>query len=345
MPEPFKVLQIGFGTIGGPIAKAIIERENLELVAVVDVNPDFHGKTVEDVMSFEADSSTVIHSSIDAALGKDQSSPPDAALIMTLSDLSKVSPTILQCLRVGMHVVSICEELSYPFARHPELAKKIDAAAREAGRTVVGTGINPGYLMDLLPIVATAPLQEVDTIHVTRVIDSSRRRASFQKKVGTGMSQDEFKNAIENKVITGHVGLVESMRLVSDALGMNLDHFEEFPPEAVVATEEVTTSFAKVEIGNVLGLKSRGIASMDGKTIITLDFIAHAGASPEHDEIKIEGYPNLIQRIEGGVMGDYGTAAMAMNMIPLTVQSPPGLYTMKDLPAPRNTQRYWKDMD
>ncbi|MHA1960267.1 MAG: NAD(P)H-dependent amine dehydrogenase family protein [Candidatus Thorarchaeota archaeon] len=343
MPEPFRVLQIGFGTIGGPIAKAIIERENLDLVAVVDVNPDLHGKSVEETMSMDTDSSTTIHSSIDAALGKDQSSPPDVALVMTISDLEKVCPTVLQCLRVGMHVVSICEELSYPFARHPELSEKIDAAAREAGKTVVGTGINPGYLMDLLPIVATAPLQKVDTIHVTRVIDSARRRASFQKKVGTSMSKDEFRTAIENKIITGHVGLVESMRMLGDALGMDLDHFEEFPPEAVIASEEVVTSFATVEVGNVLGLKSRSIAAKEGKTIISLDFIAHAGATPEYDEIRIEGFPNLTQRIEGGVMGDYGTAAITMNMIPLAVQSPPGLYTMKDLPVPRNTERYWKD--
>ncbi|UCE11531.1 MAG: dihydrodipicolinate reductase [Candidatus Thorarchaeota archaeon] len=345
MPEPFKVLQIGFGTIGGPIAKAIIERENLELMAVIDVNPDLHGKSVEEIMSIDSETSTVIHSSIDAALGKDQTSPPDVALVMTLSDLEKVSPTIIQCLSVGMHVVSICEELSYPFERHPELSKKIDAVARDAGKAVLGTGINPGYLMDLLPIVSTAPLQQVDTIHVTRVIDSAKRRASFQKKVGTSMSEDEFKVAIENKVITGHVGLVESMRMISDALGMELDHFEEFPPEAIIASEETVTSFATVEAGKVLGLKSRGIAEKNGKTIITLDFIAHAGASPEFDEIEIEGYPNLTQRIEGGVMGDYGTAAMAMNMIPLVAQSPPGLYTMKDLPVPRNTQRFWKNSD
>ncbi|MHA1939767.1 MAG: NAD(P)H-dependent amine dehydrogenase family protein [Candidatus Thorarchaeota archaeon] len=342
MSKPFRVLQIGFGTIGRPIAETVIGRGNLDLVAVVDVDPALNGKSVTDFLSLSTGSSAKIYPTIDAAF-EDIPGPIDAALVLTSSSLESVKPTIIRCLEAGMHVVSICEELSYPYARYPELSDKIDKAAREVGKSVLGTGINPGYLMDLLPIVLTAPCQSVVRIHVTRVIDSARRRASFQKKVGTSMSIDEFTKAIVSGAITGHVGLVESMRLIDDALGLNLDHFEEFPPEAVIAEEKIETSFAKVDVGDVLGLKSRGVGNKKGQTIITLDFIAHAGASPEYDEVKIEGYPNLTSRIDGGVMGDYGTAAMAVNMIPIVIQAAPGLYTMKDLPIPRNTQRIMKE--
>ncbi|MFW9851273.1 MAG: dihydrodipicolinate reductase, partial [Candidatus Thorarchaeota archaeon] len=176
---------------------------------------------------------------------------------------------------------------------------------------------------------------------ITRVLDSGRRRASFQKKVGTGMTVDEFNKAIKEKLITGHVGLVESMQMINAALNLDLDHFEEFPPEAVIADEPISTSFANVEKGNVIGLKSKSIGAKNGEVIITLEFLAHAGANPEFDEIRVTGFPNLTQRIEGGVMGDYGTAAMAVNMIPLVVSAEPGLYTMKDLPVPRNTQRVY----
>jgi 4-hydroxy-tetrahydrodipicolinate reductase len=338
MTKPFSVLQVGFGTIGRPIAETVIVRGNLQLIAVVDVDPELNGKPVTDFLTQSKGSKARIYPTIDAAF-EAISGPIDVALVLTSSSLEKVKPTIIRCLEAGMHVVSICEELSYPYARYPAISEEIDKAAREVGKSVLGTGINPGYLMDLLPIVLTAPCQSVVRIHVTRVIDSAKRRASFQKKVGTSMSVDEFTRAIESGTITGHVGLVESMRLIDDAIGLNLDHFEEFPPEAVIAEKEIETSFAKVEVGNVLGLKSRGVGNKKDQTIITLDFIAHAGASPEYDEVKIEGYPNLTSRIEGGVMGDYGTAAMAVNMIPIVVRASPGLYTMKDLPVPRNTQR------
>ncbi|MFW9888080.1 MAG: Gfo/Idh/MocA family oxidoreductase [Candidatus Thorarchaeota archaeon] len=337
MIKPFSVLQVGFGTIGRPVAEAIIDRSNLQLVAVVDVDPELNGKPVTAFITKSADSTARIYPTIDAAF-ENIPGPIDAALVLTSSSLEKVKPTIIRCLEAGMHVVSICEELSYPYARHPALSKEIDKAAKEAGKSVLGTGINPGYLMDLLPIVLTAPCQSVDVIHVTRVINSARRRASFQKKVGTSMSVKEFAEAIESGAITGHVGLVESMRLIDDALGLNLDRFEEFPPEAVITEKEIETSFAKIEVGNVLGLKSRGVGSKKNQTIITLDFIAYAGASPEYDEIKIEGHPTVTSRIEGGVMGDFGTVAMAINMIPTVAHTPPGLHTMKDLPVPRNTQ-------
>ncbi|MFW9801487.1 MAG: dihydrodipicolinate reductase [Candidatus Thorarchaeota archaeon] len=338
MTKPFTVLQVGFGTIGRPIAETAIARRNLKLVAVVDVDPELSRKPVADFLTQPTGTTAKVYPTIDAAFEEIQE-PIDVALVLTSSSVEEVKPTIIRCLEAGMHVVSICEELSYPYARYPALSKEIDKAAREVGKSVLGTGINPGYLMDLLPIVLTAPCQSVVRIQVTRVIDSARRRASFQKKVGTSMSVNEFTEAIESGRITGHVGLVESMRLIDDALGLNLDHFEELPPEAVIAEEEIDTSFAKVEVGKVLGLRSRGVGTKKNQTIITLDFIAHAGASPEYDEVKIEGFPNLTSRIEGGVMGDYGTAAMAVNMIPIVVRAAPGLHTMKDLPVPRNTQR------
>ncbi len=342
MPRPFEILQIGFGTIGQPIAKVILERDNLHLSAVVDTEPTFKGKTVEDVLELDTKSTTHIYESIEEAFSHSDTTP-DLALILTVSDIERILPVIKDCLAAGMDVLSICEELSYPHLKYPEISSQIDKAARESGKSVLGTGINPGYLMDLLPIVITAPCQQVNGIHVIRVLDSGRRRTSFQKKVGTGMTVDAFTNAIKEKLITGHVGLIESMQMINDALNLELDHFEEFPPEAILTDKTISTSFTTVERGNVIGLKSRSVGSKNGTTFITLEFIAHAGAKPEFDEIRISGYPNLTQRIEGGVMGDYGTAAMAVNMIPLVIAAAPGLYTMKDLPVPRNTQRVWND--
>lgn len=344
MKEPFKVLQIGFGSIGRIIAKTILERDNLELVGVIDTEPTILNQRVVDLLAMNSESPIVVQDGLSEILSELHEQSVDVALVLTSSSLKKVAATISECVRVGLDVLSLCEELSYPFTREPSLALELDQLARNAGKTILGTGINPGYLMDLLPIALTAPCQQVDRIHVTRCMNSSHRRASFQKKIGTGMSQNDFKKAIAEKIITGHVGLVESIQMIDSALELGLDRIEELPPEPVLASTETVTPFATVHEEDVLGLRSRAIGTKGGENLVTLDFVAFAEASPEYDEVRIEGLPSICQRIEGGLQGDYGTVGMIVNMIPQIVQAPPGLLTMKDVPCPHNTQRVWKQL-
>ncbi|MFW9926616.1 MAG: Gfo/Idh/MocA family oxidoreductase [Candidatus Thorarchaeota archaeon] len=340
MAKPFRVIQVGFGSLGRHIASAIIKRENLELVAVIDANPDLSNKTVGELLESETDSDITITDDLKMVL---KASLADIAIVATASSLEAVTSTIETCLENGLDVISICEELSFPYKKQPVIAKKLDRIAKKEGKTVVGTGINPGYLMDLLPIVLTGPCQQVDTITVTRHMNSSHRRPSFQKKIGTGMTLEEFRKNIEKGHITGHVGLVESIQMIDSGLHLGLDEIEELPPEAIIAEHEITNSFTTIKKGDVLGLKSVAVGRREGKQIVTLDFQAYAEASPQYDEIIIEGLPPIQQRIKGGVQGDQGTIGMLINLIPIVIQESPGLKTMKDLPVPRNTSRVWKE--
>ena len=339
MSKPFRVIQVGFGSLGRHISNAIIHRDNLELVAVVDANPDLKNKTISELVE-EVDSEIIITDDLKMVL---KASPADVAIVATASALEAVTSTIETCLENGLDVVSICEELSFPYEKQPRIAKRLDNLAKKMGKTVVGTGINPGYLMDLLPIVLTGPCQQVDTITVTRHMNSSHRRPSFQKKIGTGMTEDEFKKKIDTGEITGHVGLVESIQMIDAGLNLGLDEIEELPPEAIIAEKEITNSFATIKKGDVLGLKSVGVGKRGGEQIVTLDFQAYAEATPQYDEVVIEGLPPITQRIKGGVQGDQGTIGMIINLIPMVVDETPGLKTMKDLPPPRNTMRFWRE--
>jgi len=339
MPKPFRVIQVGFGSLGRHIANAILHRDNLELVAVVDANPDLKNKTIGELVE-EVDSEIIITDDLKMVL---KASPADIAIVATASALEAVTSTIEACLENGLDVVSICEELSFPYEKQPRIAKRLDNLAKKMDKTVVGTGINPGYLMDLLPIVLTGPCQQVDTITVTRHMNSSHRRPSFQKKIGTGMTEEEFKKKIDTGEITGHVGLVESIQMIDAGLNLGLDEIEELPPEAIIAKKEVTNSFATIKKGYVLGLKSVGVGKRGGEQIVTLDFQAYAEATPQYDEIVIEGLPPITQRIKGGVHGDQGTIGMIINLIPMVIDEAPGLKTMKDLPPPRNTMRFWRE--
>ncbi|TFG30118.1 hypothetical protein EU528_08615 [Candidatus Thorarchaeota archaeon] len=338
--QPFRVIQIGFGSLGRHIVSSILMRENLELVSVVDANPELLGKTLGELLQDESESIIRVSDDLSGVL---QAAQADVAIVATSSSLEVVTPIIEECLGSGVNVISICEELSFPYQKKLDLAESISNVAKQNGKAVIGTGINPGYLMDLLPIVLTAPCQSVKTIQVTRHMNSSHRRPSFQKKIGTGMTNAEFRQNIDEGIITGHVGLVESIQMIEAALNLELDEVVELPPEAIIAEKEVTNSFTIIKEGDVLGLKSIGLGVKNGEDIITLDFQAYAEATPQYDEVIIEGIPRIHQRIEGGVQGDLGTIGMILNLIPIIVNESPGLKTMKDIPVPRNTMRFWKE--
>ena len=326
-----KVVVYGVGAIGSGVAKALLER-GMEVVAAVDISPAKVGKDLAEVASLEEKTGIVVRKTLSEAL---ESREANVVVHTTGSYLKDVLPQIEECISSKLSVVSTCEELSYPYYKHPEIAKRIDEKAKEAGVAVLGTGINPGFLMDLLPTVLTAPCIRVEEIRVTRVINSAKRRAPFQKKIGTGLTREEFMEKISRREITGHVGLVESIAMLSAALGLKLDDIVEKPPEPVIAESTVETPYTRVEPGLVAGLRSVAEGLKAGKSVITLDFRAYAGADPEYDEVVVRGEPELNVRIHGGVHGDKGTVGMVVNMVPTILKASPGLHTMIDLPAPR----------
>ncbi len=341
MNRPFEVVQVGLGPMGQIIANLMLDRQNINLKGVVEIRSEFIGKNLHEILGNELGSGVNVFSDLEGLLKKENI---DVVFIATSSSLKNVAPIIKQAINANCNVISICEELSYPYIKYERLSKELDELAKKYEKTIIGTGINPGYLMDLLPIVLTAPCQKVNSIKVKRLMNSSKRREPFQRKIGTGLSPEEFQDKISNKEITGHVGLKESMYMIINALGLNYDEVIEFPPEPILTNKDFTTSYGvKVRKGDVCGLKSKAITYLNGKEIIILDFIAYAGEHEEYDSVVIDGVPSIHQKIIGGVHGDLGTAAMVVNLIPRVIDAKPGLLTMKDIPVPCNTENIWKD--
>ncbi len=329
--EKTKVIIYGCGVMGRNVAEALCDKKSFDIVGAVDIDPNLIGKDLGEFFNNPKKLGIVIENEADSLLSRVDA---QSVVLTTTSLLKSVVPQITQCAEAGLNVISTCEELSYPWKKSPELAQKIDAVAKKNGVTVVGTGINPGYLMDFLPLVLTAPCLRVDSIKVTRMMNSARRRIPFQIKVGTAMTSEEFKRKIEDGIITGHVGLLESIHMIATGLGWDLDRAVELPPEPVITANLVETGLGKVEPGNVIGLKSVAFAEMSGKKVITLEFYAYAGVEQEYDEVVIDGIPKIHEKILGGVHGDIGTVAMTINTIPKAVDASPGIKFMKDLAAP-----------
>jgi 4-hydroxy-tetrahydrodipicolinate reductase len=340
MNKKFTVLQVGLGPMGKLITKLLLKRNNIDLKGVIDIDPKLKGNKLSKFFDIKAEKDLVIESQYSSIISKEK---VDVVIIATSSSLKKVSPIVKASVQSGSNVISICEELSFPLQNYPELSEELHHLAKSRNVTVVGTGINPGYLMDLLPIVITAPCQFIKSIKVTRMMNSAKRREPFQRKIGTGLTKEEFHQKISKKEITGHVGLTESIQMIVAALGIKYEEIFEYPPEAIISENDFVTSYGEtVPKGYVCGLRSTAKAVLYDEDVVFLDFVAFAGEHEEFDSVIIEGNPNIHQKIIGGVHGDIGTAAMVANLIPNVVKAKSGLLTMKDLPVPCYTANIWK---
>lgn len=326
-----KVVLYGVGAVGGLIAKFLLEKEGADVVGAIDVAKDKVGKDLGEVLGLERKLGIKVSEDVDSVLSKVKA---DVAIHATSSYLKDTYPQIASIIKNNVNVVSTCEELSYPYITEPKLAKKLDTLAKEHKVTVLGTGINPGFLMDTLVITLTAVCQKIKKIEVVRVMDAATRRLPFQEKIGAGLTVEEFQQKIKNKQISGHVGLEQSIEMIADALAWKLDKIAAEPVEPIIAKKLVESKYIKVNAGKAAGLRQKAKGVMKNREVIVLDFQAYIGAEEEYDAITIEGVPKIKQKIQPCVHGDIGTIAMVVNSIPKVIHAPAGLVTMKDLPVP-----------
>jgi hypothetical protein len=331
-----KAALYGIGAVGSLIAKFLLEKEGISIVGAIDIAKDKVGKDLGEVLGLNRKLGVKVSDNIDSVLSNVKA---DVAVHATSSFLEDTYPQIASIVKHRVNVVSTCEELSYPYLTEPKLAKELDALAKKNNVTVLGTGINPGFLMDTLVITLTAVCQKIEKIEAVRVMNAATRRLPFQKKIGAGLTVEEFKRRIETRQITGHVGLKQSIAMIADALKWNLDKITAENVEPVVAKKPVESASIKVRIGEVAGLRQKAQGIIKNKEAIVLDFQAYIGAEEEYDAVTIEGVPNVRQKIQPCVHGDKGTVAMIVNSIPKVINAPAGLFTMKDLPVPSATPK------
>jgi len=329
--QKIKVVLYGIGAVGSLIAKFLLEKDGVEIVGAIDIAKDKVGKDLGEVLGTNRKLGTEIFADADALFSQVKA---DIAIHATSSFLRETFPQIASIIKHGVKVISTCEELTYPYYTEPESAKKLDALAKKYKATVLGTGINPGFLMDTLVITLTAVCQRIEKIQAVRVMNAATRRVPFQKKIGSGLTVDEFKQKIKTKQITGHVGLEQSIAMIASALAWKLDRIIADPVQPIIAGKPVESKDISVSAGKVAGLKQKAKGIMKNKEVIILDFQAYIGAEEEYDAIIIDGSPNIRQKIQPCVHGDLGTVAMVVNSIPKVIRAPYGLLTMKDLPVP-----------
>jgi len=329
--EKIRVVCYGVGAVGTRIAKFLLTKQGVQIVGAIDVAKEKIGKDLGQILETDKKLGVTVSDDVDSVMKK---ACCDVVINATSSYLKDVYSQIAPLAKYGVNVVSTCEELSYPYVTEPELANKLEALGVKYAMSFLGTGINPGFLMDTLVISLTGVCQKINRIRVERVMNAATRRVPFQKKVGAGLTVTEFRKKMANGEITGHVGLEQSIGMVASALRWELDKIQVEQAEPVIATEEVKSDAITVKKGQVAGLKQIARGTMNRKDVITLDFQAYIGAKQEYDAITIDGVPPIHEKISPCVHGDQATVAMIVNSIPKIMNAPPGLLTMKDLPVP-----------
>jgi 2,4-diaminopentanoate dehydrogenase len=321
-------LVMGLGVIGRAIARAALSSRDLELVGALDQAPELVGRSLRDVLGVGPDSPVM-------KPGNEALRRAEGGVLLhaTSSRVSEVADAIVAAVRAGLSVVSTCEELAFPWLHHAADAERIDQAAISAGVTVLGTGVNPGFVLDRLVATAGQACGPVRHASACRVVDARTRRAALKRKVGAGLTEEEFERRLDREEL-GHIGLPESCALAALGLGFDCDEYEE-EITPVIADEDIADSDCPVGRGRVAGVEQTARAFSDGREVVELKIVIALGAERPGDEIVIDADPPLRLRIDGGIAGEAATAWSVVNAAPRVLSAEPGLLTVLDLPAGR----------
>lgn len=335
MEQNIKVAVWGFGVMGRGITRTLLEKQGVEISGVCSKHPDSVGKGVLEMLGVTSGQpEVIIQSDIDKVI-----SPGSCDICVLASDsfINKQFDKLAAVLEKGVNAITIAEEMAYPWAQEPQLAARLDEIAKGNGVSVLGTGINPGFVMDLLAICLSGCMATVNSVQCKRINSLSPFGATVMEEQGIGRTVEEFQEGVSTGSLAGHVGFPESIRMISDAIGLGVDSIrQQMEPIVTAIDRQAPHGFAAA--GLVAGVNMTGQGLRDGRVVV--DMLHPQQIEPElvgiqtGDHITLEGSPRVEMRISPEISGGQGTIAMCVNCIPHVINAEPGLRTMIDIPVP-----------
>lgn len=341
MTRPKKIGICGLGSIGKAAARLLLDhRSGFQLVGAVTKESEDHDRLLHEVAGAETTSTLTVGRDIGELLA----AQPDVILLMTGSFLSDTTDDVLRCAEAGVSVISPCEELAFPFARDLEVAERIDKVARASGATVLGTGVNPGFIFDSFLAAASGCSWDVHAIRGRRVVDVVGFGENIHRRLGIGYTLEEFEQGHQAGTIAGHVGFPESIQIVAERLGIQLDKPVEERFEPIVAATPAPTNYGGLPAGLTEGFVQRATGWSNGERLLEFELVLHlrpreADMEPA-DTFQVEGSHPVRVTISPGMDAIPATSAQIVNSIPAVLAAEHGLVTVKDLPA----ATAWRDL-
>jgi 2,4-diaminopentanoate dehydrogenase len=332
--KSIRVLQWGLGAMGSGMARLMLDKQGLQIVAAVDGRPDYNGKDLGDVLGLGKTLGVPVTNRPEDVLKKEN---VDIVLIATTSWVKDQAADLRKILTAGINCISIAEEMAVPEAQNPDLARELDELAKKHGVSILGTGVNPGFVLDALVVTLTGGSHSVERIEASRVNDLSPYGPTVMNTQGVGTTPEAFRAGVADGSIVGHVGFPESIRMISDALGLGVDRIEQ-SREPIISKVYRETPHVKVQPGMVAGCAHIGVGYCGEREVIRLvhpqQIHPHLENQDTGDYIHIYGKPEIHMAINPEIKGGIATEGIAVNMIPHVVAATPGLKRMVDLPTP-----------
>jgi hypothetical protein len=322
-----RVVLVGLGPIGQAVGRLVLATEGLKVVGAADISPHFAGKDLGVALGLDKKLRIKVEEDLARLLRKQRA---DVAVVCTQSRVKAVAPIAAACLKRGLHVITSCEEMVFPTPATAVALRELDKAAQAKKRSLLATGVNPGFVMDWLALALTATCASVNRVAVTRVVDAGTRRVSLQRKVGAGLTLAQFRRAVTDGNVR-HIGLTESAHMIAAALGWKLERLDE-TLEPAIAPRDLETEYLRVPAGAVTGIKQTARGWRGSQLLVSLDLQMYVGAEQPRDHILVDGVPPIDATIVGGLAGDVATAALVVNSIPRVLAGRPGLLSMRDMP-------------
>ncbi len=337
MKRNVKVAIWGLGAMGKGMANMLATKKGVEIVAVCDLNPNYVGKELYDILGVDRAGrpEVIIKADVEEAITEKCA---DLCLTATDSFTKSAFPRLKYVLEQKINVISTAEEMAYPAAQNPDLAEQLDKIAKENGVSILGTGINPGLIMDLLVVILTGAMTDLKHVKAERVNSLSPFGKAVMEEQGVGITVEEFKKGVKDGSLAGHVGFAESIAMIAKAVGWDVEKMEQ-QMKPIVTDVDRKSPHGFAAKGNVAGVNMTGQGYVDGEVLI--DMYHPQQIEPEQvgidtgDYITLKGSPEINMSIKPETEGGLGTIAMCVNMIPQVINANPGLKTMLDLPVPR----------
>ena len=328
MGRVLSVIHCGLGPIGQGIARMLLNTEGVKIVGASDVSASRSGKDLGELLGLPKKLRIKVDPNGERFARKARA---DVAVVCTTSSAKDIKPLIAALVKRRVNVITTCEQLAFPSPSTQAIFKELDKLARSKKVRILATGVNPGYAMDALAVMLTAPCTKVERVAVTRVVDAGTRRLSLQRKVGAGLNAHQFRRALTEGHVQ-HVGLAQSVHMIAAALGWKLDKVEE-SIDAAIAPRDLDTDNLRIPAGATAGIKQHARGYRNGQVAVSLDLQMYVGAESPRDHVLVEGTPKIDMTVAGGIAGDVATAALVVNSLPKMFAAAPGLLTMLDLPV------------
>jgi len=305
-----RVVLCGMGAIGTEILAYLLKRSH-EIVGVVDNDPQKVGRSVAELTGLP------LAIRVSGSIRDVQLENAEVAIFCTRSRIPDLAEDVTYAASNGLDVVTTSEEMAFPSYSRADAAQALDRMAKEKEVTIVGVGVNPGFVMDWVPALVTSASKNPTSVHVVRSVDVSRRRRQLQAKTGVGHTRAKFEKDMQEGMV-GHVGLIESANLIALSLGKPLEGLKHgvFP---VVGSEDYVMGVRQFAEGRA------------GSCLIRLD-LEMTMTSADFDVVEVKGDPDIKLRFEKGVFGDSATVALTVHTAERVGRARAGLITVLDLP-------------